>query len=721
MGNGVGKLNLCFTGDGGSPRRHDISVLVAEPLDEGLGHSFCYVRPDQTRISSSKVHSEEATTFRAISGASVSANASTPLSTSILDLYSYGSIDKSSTFESSTSFSSIPLQPIPRCFISSGPLSANFDRVPGSGPLERGFLSGPIERGFLSGPLDRGIFSGPLENGGSDQFKRSFSHGAFAFRHKSRKGSLIRGIRKAISKTIYRGQNSLVAPIKAMKEPDWMLGAEKQHQRLRNENLTISSVNLSSEGSFEDYDSLEGQQNVQWAQGKAGEDRVHVVVSEEHGWVFVGIYDGFNGPDAPDFLLSNLYSAIHKELRGLLWDDDKYDLNSVLAPEDPRPDTKESLSWDEYHLPTNWNGDPCSPCFEQENYPCTSMDVNSDWSSKRKKNSNSPSKHRGPGKKWEENQRRWKCEWDRERLELDRRLKEQLSRSGSQDGRSINHCDVLKALSQALKKTEEAFLDIADKMAVENPELALMGSCVLVMLMKGEDVYVMNVGDSRAVLAQKAEPDYRIGKVQQDLERIKEETLYDIEASNWDQPSGMPRLNASQLSVDHSTNVEEEVQRIKKEHPDDASALVNDRVKGSLKVTRAFGAGFLKQPKWNNALLKMFRIDYVGSSPYITCLPSLYHHKLGPKDRFLILSSDGLYQYFTNEEAVSEVQLFIELQPEGDPAQHLIEEVLFRAAKKAGIEFHDLLEIPQGDRRRYHDDISIIIISLEGRIWRSCV
>lgn len=39
----------------------------------------------------------------------------------------------------------------------------------------------------------------------------------------------------------------------------------------------------------------------------------------------------------------------------------------------------------------------------------------------------------------------------------------------------------------------------------------------------------------------------------------------------------------------------QEIQRIKKEHPDDPCAVVNDRVKGSLKVTRAFGAGFLKQ------------------------------------------------------------------------------------------------------------------------------
>ncbi|KAI4368835.1 hypothetical protein MLD38_017347 [Melastoma candidum] len=590
------------------------------------------------------------------------------------------------------------------------------DRVPGSGPLERGFMSGPLERGFLSGPLDRGIFSGPLDNGGGqvDQFKRSFSQGGrYALRRKARKGSLMKGIRKAIAKTIYGGQNSIVAPIKSVKEGEfWIAGGIDCKDK--NEKMVMAanggSSILSSEGSIED--------DVQWAQGKAGEDRVHVVVSEEHGWVFVGIYDGFNGPDAPDYLLSNLYAAIHKELRGLLWDVEKRESNdedtsSVSTDSDDRH-PKQSISGSEE--------DP-GRCldFEQENYPCTTKDSDPDWRSNKKSNGIPRSRHRGPAKKWEENQRRWKCEWDRERIELDRRLKEQLSRSRSADGGAINHSEVLKAFSRALKKTEDDYLKIADMMVFENPELALMGSCVLAVLMKGEDVYVMNVGDSRAVLAQKAEPDYRIGKVREDLERIKEETLYDIEASEWDTPNTVSRLNALQLSVDHSTSVKEEIHRIKREHPDDSSAISNDRVKGSLKVTRAFGAGFLKQPKWNNALLEMFRIDYVGTSPYISCAPSLYHHKIIPRDKFLILSSDGLYQYFTNEEAVSEVELFVELQPEGDPAQHLIEEVLFRAAKKAGMEFHDLLEIPHGDRRRYHDDVSIIIISLEGRIWRSCV
>ncbi|XP_020214467.1 probable protein phosphatase 2C 4 [Cajanus cajan] len=257
--------------------------------------------------------------------------------------------------------------------------------------------------------------------------------------------------------------------------------------------------------------------------------------------------------------------------------------------------------------------DACSHCVEQEN------------SNRTKKGRNSRSKFKGAAKKWEENQRRWKCEWDRERLELDRRLKEQLSlsRSGSGGTSSINHGDVLEALSRALRKTEESYLDVADKMVMENPELALMGSCVLVMLMKGEDVYVMNVGDSRAVLAQKAEPDYWLGKIRQDLERINEETMNDLESWDVDTSNLVPSLSAIQLTKDHSTSVEEEVQRIKKEHPDDPCAVVNDRVKGSLKVTRAFGAGFLKQPKWNNALLEMFRIDYVGNSPYISCLPYL--------------------------------------------------------------------------------------------------
>ena len=92
----------------------------------------------------------------------------------------------------------------------------------------------------------------------------------------------------------------------------------------------------------------------------------------------------------------------------------------------------------------------------------------------------------------------------------------------------------------------------------------------------------------------------------------------------------------------------------------------------------------LVQPKLNDALLEMFRNEYIGTAPYISCSPSLRHHKLCPRDQFLVLSSDGLYQYLSNQEVVSHVESFMEKFPDGDPAQHLIEELLLRAAKKAG-------------------------------------
>ena len=89
----------------------------------------------------------------------------------------------------------------------------------------------------------------------------------------------------------------------------------------------------------------------------------------------------------------------------------------------------------------------------------------------------------------------------------------------------------------------------SNEMVYANPELALMGSCVLVMLMRGEDVYLMNVGDSCAVLARRAESDLwnLVGQATQDLESIRNETLRYLES--YDDGD----LLAVQLTLDHST------------------------------------------------------------------------------------------------------------------------------------------------------------------------
>ncbi|KAM3406179.1 hypothetical protein ACQJBY_000312 [Aegilops geniculata] len=375
------------------------------------------------------------------------------------------------------------------------------------------------------------------------------------------------------------------------------------------------------------------EDKVQWARGKAGEDRVHVVVSEERGWMFVGIYDGFNGPDATDYLVANLYASVCRE----------------LPSDDPLAD---NAGREQRPPPSSCNG----------------------------RNSADDLVRRGRGR----------------------------------------HGAVLDALARALRRTEEGYFSEAEARAAECPELAMMGSCVLVLLMKGADVYSMNVGDSRAVLAHRAEPDLTSvimpprhrhqhsadGHVTEEIRRQFDEC-------------DMTELVALQLTMEHSTTAYKEVRRIRSEHLDDPACILNGRVKGSLKVTRAFGAGYLKEPRWNKALLEVFRVDYVGVLPYITCKPFLRHHCLGPRDKFLILASDGLYEYFTNEEVVGHVEAFTSRFPDEDPAKYLSHEILLRAARQAGMGFHELLEVRQGDRRQYHDDVSIIIISLEGKIWRS--
>ncbi|KAL0900544.1 hypothetical protein Bca101_084505 [Brassica carinata] len=596
MGNGVS--NCCVAGDTSVP----YDVGSAKRVHDNLGHSFSYVRPvlDGSRPSFTHEPSLQpdpipgtTTTFRSISGASVSANNSTSLSASL----STDASLKASGFESSDKFASFPLKPVPR-----GPTKKP-SHV--SGPFERRFLSGPIETGLVVKKKKTRSFSKPKPNKRLVTFKTILTN--------------------LIPNNLSRSKKSVIEPINSFNSSQ---GASDSYQHRPEINNSISTTLSSQENprTKEREDSEEEEEEeeeksessleepkIQWAQGKAGEDRVHVILSEENGWLFVGIYDGFNGPDPPDYLLNNLYTAVLKELQGLLWDVDSSD---DLSENGHSQIKKQST-------------------LEGGSVSCDSRNIAEDVK---------------------------KMEW--------RYASKQNHRES--DSEMINHKDVLKALQQALMKTEEAF----DLTVDENPVLGLMGSCVLVTLMKGEDVYVMSVGDSRAVLAQRSYLGRK--KTPNDLQRIKEESPL---KTCLVREKRVSLLVPVQLNMEHSTNVQEEVRRIKNEHSDDPLAIENGRVKGYLKVTRAFGAGFLKQ--------------------------------------FLILSSDGLYEYFSSEEAIFEVESFISAFPEGDPAQHLIQEVLLRAAKKYGMDFHELLEIPQGDRRRYHDDVSVIVISLEGRIWKS--
>ncbi|GJN03057.1 hypothetical protein PR202_ga20460 [Eleusine coracana subsp. coracana] len=342
---------------------------------------------------------------------------------------------------------------------------------------------------------------------------------------------------------------------------------------------------------------------VKMAGGAAGEDRVQAVCSEKNGWLICGIYDGFNGRDAADFLAVTLYDNIVYYL---------------------------------YLLECR---------IKQQN---------------------------GQDKSFENSLNGIKSE-----LTLAMRIAESEDIKFSETFRA----GLLNCLAAAVEQAENDFLSMVEQEMDDRPDLVSVGSCVLVVLLHGTDLCILNLGDSRAVLA--SMPSAEKGT-----------------------------LKATQLTEIHSLENPLEYQKLIANHPNDSSVVMGTKIKGKLKVTRAFGVGYLKQKKFNDALMGILRVRNLCSPPYVYTNPHTLSHKVTDDDLFLVLGSDGLFDFFSNDEVVQLVYQFMHDNPIGDPAKYLIEQLLLKAAKEAALTAEELMRIPVGSRRKYHDDVTVIVIIL---------
>lgn len=219
----------------------------------------------------------------------------------------------------------------------------------------------------------------------------------------------------------------------------------------------------------------------------------------------------------------------------------------------------------------------------------------------------------------------------------------------------------------------------------ERPELVMVGSCVLVVLLHGHYLYTLSLGDSRAVLAT---------------------TKGDSSEGEGERPRWV------QLTQDHVLTESLEKERVLAEHPDDPSTIVSDRVKGKIKLTRAFGAGYLKKAHMNENLMGLLRVPNLSSPPYISAKPHLSAHRVCTGDEFVVMGSDGLFDFFTNEEVVHLLHRFMLINPSADPARYMLDQLLIRAANSAGMTLERLKNIQIGRRRAYHDDVTIMVVTL---------
>ncbi|CAH2103214.1 unnamed protein product [Euphydryas editha] len=188
--------------------------------------------------------------------------------------------------------------------------------------------------------------------------------------------------------------------------------------------------------------------------------------------------------------------------------------------------------------------------------------------------------------------------------------------------------------------------------------VALSGAVACLSYIDGPHMYVANVGDCNAV----------IGTMNDDNEWL-----------------------AQKITKEHNTENFDELKRIWNEHPDEERKTVirRDRLLGELAPLRSLGD---YRYKWDTETLSEIVVPLIGQKaipanyytpPYLTAKPDIYYHRLSPKDKFLIIASDGLWDMMTPLQAVKLV------------GEHMKGKVFFNPLKlpKKNIQLGDLNEL----------------------------
>ncbi|XP_031840395.1 pyruvate dehydrogenase [acetyl-transferring]-phosphatase 1-like protein, mitochondrial [Nomia melanderi] len=174
--------------------------------------------------------------------------------------------------------------------------------------------------------------------------------------------------------------------------------------------------------------------------------------------------------------------------------------------------------------------------------------------------------------------------------------------------------------------SNEALLNLGKKNTKKFLEIATSGAVAAVAHIDGPHLHVAGVGDCQAVLGTLSEED------------------------GW---------SAKLMTVEHNTDNRAEVERILSEHPpNERSTIIKmERLLGQLAPLRSLGDF---QYKWNKKTLREVA-PYIGEAmippnyhtpPYLTAKPEVKYHRLTPRDKFLIIASDGLWDLISPLEGV---------------------------------------------------------------------
>ena len=109
--------------------------------------------------------------------------------------------------------------------------------------------------------------------------------------------------------------------------------------------------------------------------------------------------------------------------------------------------------------------------------------------------------------------------------------------------------------------------------------------------------------------------------------------------------------------------------RLQAEHPGEQYVVRNGRILGALEPSRAFGDASYK---WSRETQERIKKHFFGRTPsallrtppYVTAEPIVTTTKIEPeKGDFVVMATDGLWEFLSNEEVVGLVGQWLESQP----------------------------------------------------------
>ncbi|KAF4674727.1 hypothetical protein FOL47_008777 [Perkinsus chesapeaki] len=251
------------------------------------------------------------------------------------------------------------------------------------------------------------------------------------------------------------------------------------------------------------------------------------------------------------------------------------------------------------------------------------------------------------------------------------------------------------------------------------------GACAVTVLL-GEDSYcVANLGDCRAMRVRR-EIDGKRSPESLTLRGIPDNIEVDwlTAAHNADSPTEQERLIAEHPGEEDLVHCKQKIIELDSEGKTVGTRWGACYVKGRLQPTRAFGDFYFKD-------MDIARVARVApypheqkdeddnplpnfTPPYISATPDVRTEQRDPtRDMFLILASDGLWDYLPDPDIVSVAVDVFEREGPQAAAEALVSRVIEQAAQSAKLSASSVRRMQPGrTRRNIHDDVTVVIVRL---------